>query len=1399
MIPVILLAFANDKQNSGAGYLRGLTFERNAIRDALMKAEENGLCQVLVEPDATIDRLFDIFQNPTFRDRIAIFHYGGHAESYSLLLESASGAKATAHSEGLVAFLAKQKSLKLVFLNGCSSQKQSEELITAGLPAVIGTSQSINDTIATGLATRFYKGMAAGMTIERAWTDSIDQTKTENKTTNVSSLFVEGILGAPGESSFPWELYTGEGGVLSKAWNLPEAANQPLFGLELPRAYYRKLPLTPYPGLRSFAKEDAAIFFGRGTDIRKLYTQLGHEQPVILISGKKGVGKSSLLAAGLAPRLEEAYTVSYCTIESKSLSETLSEALNQLLFENGLEQLPTNEKGSAHEKIAELQRSISSNTGVAKEILERELSMLIQRSAMEQLTYYEQWMAIEEKTGKPLVMILDELPDAPGEWKSMLDNIVSIFEGKKTPRGKLLMSMDEESHGPFRSVLQSVGFPYAELFLQPLSWDGMVEAINGITLSPITRDYYRAQIESTSASNLPVTLAGDLSDGDTSLVAPYLQVILSSLWKTAVKENAQSPSLTLSRYQQGMLTGEIMEDFYTQQLTHLKEWNEAPVASGLALDLLYLHTSALGKSNVLDASTRKQTYGDRAETVNALVKKCKALFLLSTASSDSTALGHNLLAQVVIRHFSISLSPGQQAARILNARTADLTDSTDFAHVADSALANWLSEADLDAVEKGMQGMRSLTREEKALLEFSRTKKIQAQKDRQRNRVIRIALVSVVAVFAALAGWQWYVANQRYLYSRAGELAFTAREILAEDNTIALDVAHQAYATLGEDSPPLVMQTLSGIFHTQDKRSLYASNFPHKERVFTAVFSPDGKYVLTASEDGFAKLWDLKGKELQSFPHEIEVTSAAFSPNGNQILTITRTHVYLWEKDGKLTDKDSIPETVTNLADFSTDGMKIIPSPEKQVTSPYYTNVISLKHDGIIIIASPAQNRILVIQNGVCSLYDENARLLKDSLSRSVLNAVFSMDGKQFMTISPDTVSSFITVWNAAGDSLYSFMCKGTEVNAVFSPDNKSILTASNDYTAKLWDFAHPFLHRFPKQSQAMNTVDYFPESNTYVTTSFDSTAKVWDGNGHLIDILRHGDVVTSAFYEPDGKYILTASRDSTARLWDPKQSKVITLRHGNEVTAAVFSHNGRTILTSSLDSLLRLWDTDGKLMHTYHLKDEVSSASFAPDDSRILGIAGNAVTIVEIKSDKQNSFDYPAKIYSATISSDGARMLTSCADSLVRLQSLTGELISTLRHFEKPKIAFFTPDGHIITGGGKLVKIWDNDGMLMDSLIHTDNVTSISVSPDGREILTTSIDHHAYLWHFNGDLISEYTRHTGKINFGCFVVDGTHVLTASDDGYIMRWRTPRAIYEGLNAAPIYQLTKKELEEYGIK
>ena len=174
--------------------------------------------------------------------------------------------------------------------------------------------------------------------------------------------------------------------------------------------------------------------------------------------------------------------------------------------------------------------------------------------------------------------------------------------------------------------------------------------------------------------------------------------------------------------------------------------------------------------------------------------------------------------------------------------------------------------------------MRLLTKEEESLLEYSRLKKIQVQKERKRNRIIRGVLASVVFVFAVIAAWQWYDANQKYLRSHAGELAFNASEALEKDNTIALNIALEAYSTLEENSPFLVMQTLSDIFHSQEEIPFYAANFPHLKSVHTAVFSPDGQNVLTASEDGFAILWDIKGKEVRRFPHIIEVAEAVFSP-----------------------------------------------------------------------------------------------------------------------------------------------------------------------------------------------------------------------------------------------------------------------------------------------------------------------------------------------------------------------------------------------------------------------------------------------------------------------------------------------------------------------------------------
>lgn len=103
-IPVIFLAFANDLVDN-TQFLRGLKKEREGIRESLKAAEKAGLCKVIIEPNTTINNILDTFQE--YEDQIAIFHYGGHANGFQLLLETMDGDHSSAHSDGLVSFLSK--------------------------------------------------------------------------------------------------------------------------------------------------------------------------------------------------------------------------------------------------------------------------------------------------------------------------------------------------------------------------------------------------------------------------------------------------------------------------------------------------------------------------------------------------------------------------------------------------------------------------------------------------------------------------------------------------------------------------------------------------------------------------------------------------------------------------------------------------------------------------------------------------------------------------------------------------------------------------------------------------------------------------------------------------------------------------------------------------------------------------------------------------------------------------------------------------------------------------------------------------------------------------------------------------------------------------------------------
>jgi len=213
-VPVIVLAFANERTHPD-GFLTNLTAEMKAILQVMEPAIQRGKVFLKILPGVTADDIAKAFQDGWYDDRICIFHYAGHADDDELLLQKDGEGNRSFFSSGLAKFLGAQKSLKLVFLNGCATKDHSRLLHEANIPAVISTSYKINDGMAREFATLFYRGIAGGESIEDSYREAEgvleglyrDELKTGSNTRSlIWDEDEEASAGPLPEFDHPWRL-----------------------------------------------------------------------------------------------------------------------------------------------------------------------------------------------------------------------------------------------------------------------------------------------------------------------------------------------------------------------------------------------------------------------------------------------------------------------------------------------------------------------------------------------------------------------------------------------------------------------------------------------------------------------------------------------------------------------------------------------------------------------------------------------------------------------------------------------------------------------------------------------------------------------------------------------------------------------------------------------------------------------------------------------------------------------------------------------------------------------------------------------------------------------------------------------------------------------------------------
>jgi len=699
---VIFLAFANDREDT-LRYLRNLPDEARRLREVLEPAEKAGLCEVVLRSNCTAEDIFKVFQDPQYRNRIAVFHYGGHANGYSLLLESADGQAVAANAGGFSAFLAQQQGMQLVFLNGCSTQEQTQGLLDANIPVVISTSRSIDDKVATDFSHNFYQGLAGGATIHTAYKEAEASVQT-SKGDKTREAYVEDPDGSQDQAEtdrWPWDLYLCEGAENAGQWNLPQAVDDPLFGL--PPLPEQDLPESPYRYLNWYTRKDAEVFFGRGHQIRELYDRLTapHTAPIMLFYGQSGVGKSSILDAGLIPRLERDYTVRYRRRSAEGLLATL--------------------------------RSAFPAEGIEVPI----------KTA---------WRQQEEQLGKPLIIFLDQveelytrpIADEPDELDKFLQTLkVTFGDSNARPMGKLVLGFRKEWLAELEAQLIERSLPRTRVFLEPLDRRGIIEVVRGPTLSERLRKHYGLTVE----DDLPEIIADDLLEDRDSAIAPTLQILLTKLWTRAKEENYEHPHFTQALYQDLKRDGILMRDFLDQQIKAFHKKYPDAVDSGLLIDIVAMHTTKLGTAGQCNLEQLQQQYAHLGAKLPDLLQQCQDLYLLTVAtgkqkdSSRTTRLAHDTLAPLIRERFDESDLPGQRARRILDNRSVDW--------MGDKA-GTPLDDADLAVVERGAAGTRSFSATEQRLIDASRAAYAKSQRVRLAVKAAGIAMILVIIVTAVL-------------------------------------------------------------------------------------------------------------------------------------------------------------------------------------------------------------------------------------------------------------------------------------------------------------------------------------------------------------------------------------------------------------------------------------------------------------------------------------------------------------------------------------------------------------------------------------------------------------------------------------------------------------------------
>lgn len=1139
----------------------------------------------------------------------------------------------------------------------------------------------------------------------------------------------------------------------------------------------------PYVGLQPFLETDRDYFFGRDRDQRIITANLLSSSLTILY-GASGVGKSSLLMAGVVPHLARAHPRTPVVVFRDWAGADFQEALARACIAAVWKEDSVAPRPAANLPLDEVLRACAqaAHDSILVIFDQFEEFFLYHPKSWDPESFEAQFARTVNRDDVDVGFLIALREDSLSKLDRFRERIANLLSNRL-----ILNHLDEEGAAvALRRPLAVWSEKYAAGEPPVTIADDLVtELINQVRIGRIT-------------VGQPLGSGGARAP-EHFIEAPFLQLVASRLW--AEETGAGSRVLRLATLERLGGAQEIVH----KHLDDVMEGLDAPSRDVCAsfFDRLVTPTGSKVACSQDDLERWAESLAPQVARVLEHLCTNRILRRVAQSSEDPNATSfeiyHDVLAAAVLAWRARYIGTRQQAELERKANEAEARarekEQTNrqllrWRRGLSWALGVTVIAATLSVVTTfwAVDQQRKATAGERRAMSFAAIGSSYSSRDKPELS----ALLALQALYFAQAG-----KFQDVLPRAENALRRALNQPLRWSQVEGDKVGAVAYSPDGAR-----VATASGtVVQVRDARTGAQAPTPkalqHPSTVRAVAFTADGARLVSGDAKGVVRIWDAQtGEERPAaapIAHGAPLSAMALGP-GDLLVTgsLKDGVVVFWDlvtgaRIGELPFREGARRWVSDLA-FSPDGSRLAVG-EVSRGAPEIWDLSQLRTGGARFVGTLVQGRTDANANP-----DPEKKMLVDALA-------YSPDGRWLATGDRDNT---VNLWDArTGAHLKTFWGHTDPVRRLaFSPDATRLVSASGDNTVRLWETetARPLLtlagHTKPVQDLAFS-----PDGKGLVTGGGDGQIRAWN-------VATHAGPVNAVAFNVDGSLLATGSSDNSVKVWSVPGRELIadlggSAGHQKQVRQLAFSPDGKRLASAGFDKTIRVWDLttrapalsaplrydDAEFHH-----DKFYDVAYS-HDSKWLAAAGanyNAVVWDAVSGDLLFAGRHGNAVEAVAFSPDDRYLASGGLDGRVNIWGIpSGALMACFSNPapDDPKFldVELSPDGRrllMLTGNREiLVADWQPERVgaapgapagadacmpaaKLPGLGRQTGADQVQFTPDGKRILTIDADGSLRFWDAaTGEEVNSLTPpHRGKVNHVAVSPDGYWLATAGED-----------------------------------